>query len=104
MGYILIWLLLWLSSLILGYDYLTFLFAAFEAANFQIDFFRNPVMRTAESLSDATLSLLLIVRYNAIPPPVLSSKLSDWLFRKSGHAHCRVAVWRNPVIVINSQV
>ena len=25
-----------------------FLFAAFEAANFQIDFFGNPVMRTAE--------------------------------------------------------
>ena len=31
-----------------------FLFAAFEAANFQIDFFGNPVMRTAEKLSDAT--------------------------------------------------
>ena len=28
-------------------------------------------MRTAEQLSDATLSLLLIVGYNAIPPPVL---------------------------------
>ena len=25
-----------------------FLFAAFEAANFQIDFFGNPVMRTAQ--------------------------------------------------------
>ena len=25
-----------------------FLFAAFEAANFQIDFFGNPVMRTAD--------------------------------------------------------
>ena len=25
-----------------------FLFAAFEAANFQIDFFGNPVMRTTE--------------------------------------------------------
>ena len=31
-----------------------FLFAAFEAANFQIDFFGNPVMRTADKLSDAT--------------------------------------------------
>ena len=29
------------------HDY-AFLFAAFEAANFQIDFFGNPVMRTAE--------------------------------------------------------
>ena len=47
-----------------------FLFAAFEAANFQIDFFGNPVMRTSEQLSDATLSLLLKVGYNAIPPPV----------------------------------
>ena len=27
---------------------LVFLFAAFEAANFQIDFFGNPVMRTAQ--------------------------------------------------------
>ena len=27
---------------------LCFLFAAFEAANFQIEFFGNPVMRTAE--------------------------------------------------------
>ena len=26
----------------------SFLFAAFEAANFQIDFFGNPVMRTAD--------------------------------------------------------
>ena len=34
-----------------------FLFAAFEAANFQIEFFGNPVMRTAQrDLSDATHS------------------------------------------------
>ena len=30
------------------YTLLLFLFAAFEAANFQIEFFGNPVMRTAE--------------------------------------------------------
>ena len=29
-------------------NYIIFLFAAFEAANFQIDFFGNPVMRTAD--------------------------------------------------------
>ena len=31
-----------------GGDVCRFLFAAFEAANFQIEFFGNPVMRTAE--------------------------------------------------------
>ena len=37
------------NKFFLGYDDLwIFLFAAFEAANFQIDFFGNPVMRTAE--------------------------------------------------------
>ena len=36
---------------LLGFYIITavgFLFAAFEAANFQIDFFGNPVMRIAE--------------------------------------------------------
>ena len=39
-----------LSSLFVGQraNLFTFLFAAFEAANFQIDFFGNPVMRTTE--------------------------------------------------------